>query len=168
MNGHNPNLPNLENEKRVAILPLGGATLKQWVDKYYSENLQLPEVHIYDRDTSTPPTYQSAVDTVNARSNNSWATLINKREIENYIHPDAISSIFGISISFSDTDDVPELVATAVNLDTSNPFYRIGTSRAKRLINELATKQMNITRINAIDSANEIETWLTEIANRLN
>lgn len=68
-NAHDPTLPDLENDKRVAILPLGGSTLKQWVDNYYSQNLELPEVHIYDRDIATPPTYQAAVDSVNARTN---------------------------------------------------------------------------------------------------
>jgi hypothetical protein len=160
-------IPNLETDKRVAILPLGGSTLKQWVDNYYSRNLQLPEVHIYDRDVDIPPTYQSAVDAVNARTDGSWATLTNKREIENYIHPDAIQEVFGVTITFTDTCDVPDILCNAVNLINTNPFYRLGSSRAKRLINEFATQRMNMTRITAIDTANEIDNWLRQIANRL-
>ena len=57
-----PTIPNLLAEKRVAILPLGGSMLKQWVEEYYSQNLGLPEVHVYDRDIATPPTCQDAVD----------------------------------------------------------------------------------------------------------
>ena len=166
-NSYNPELPDLENDKRVAILPLGGSTLKQWVDKYYSENLELPEIHIYDRDNASPPVYQNSVDIVNARTNNSWATLTNKREIENYIHSDVINNVFGITITYNDTDDVSGLVASQVNLDSANPFYRLSSSRAKRIINDVAAGQMTITQIKAIDTDNEIETWLNEISIRL-
>ncbi|QQV04260.1 MULTISPECIES: ATP-binding protein [Chryseobacterium] len=166
-NAHDPTLPDLENDKRVAILPLGGSTLKQWVDNYYSQNLELPEVHIYDRDIATPPTYQAAVDSVNARTNGSWATLTNKREIENYIHPDAIQEVFNVTITFTDTCDVPNILSNQVNLDTTNAYFRLGSSRAKKVLNELATQRMTIARINTIDTTNEIENWLRQIANRL-
>ncbi len=167
LNTVDPTIPNLETEKRVAILPLGGSTLKQWVDNYYSRNLQLPEVHIYDRDIENPPTYQASVDAVNARTDGSWATLTNKREIENYIHPDAIHETFNVSVTFTDTCDVPNILCTAVNLDSRNSHYRLGSSRAKRILNEFATKKMNVTRISAIDTANEIDNWFRQIANRL-
>lgn len=167
LNANDSTIPNLEIEKRVAILPLGGSTLKQWVDNYYSRNLKLPEVHIYDRDIATPPTYQTTVDTVNKRTDGSWATLTNKREIENYIHPDAIQDVFNVAITFTDTCDVPDILKNAVNLDTTNPFYKLGSSRAKRLMNEFATSKMTVTRIAAIDTDNEIDNWLRQIANRL-
>ena len=167
LNANDPTIPNLEIEKRVAILPLGGSTLKQWVDKYYSRNLHLPDVHIYDRDIATSPTYQAAVDTVNARTDGSWATVTNKREIENYIHPDAINEVFNLAITFTDTCDVPDILKTAVNLDTTNPFYQLSSSRAKRLMNEFATTKMTVERIAAIDTDNEIDNWLRHIANRL-
>lgn len=167
LNAIDPSIPNLEIEKRVAILPLGGSTLKQWVDNYYSRNLQLPEVHIYDRDIASPPTYQSAVDAVNARTDGSWATLTNKREIENYIHPDAIQEVFGVSITFTDTCDVPSILCNAVNLVATNPYYRLGGSRAKRIMNEFATPRMTMARITTIDTANEIDNWLRQIGSRL-
>jgi hypothetical protein len=55
----------------------------------------------------------------------------------------------------------------AVNLDTTNPFCKLGSSRAKRLMNEFATSKMTVTRIAAIDTDNEIDNWLRQIANRL-
>lgn len=167
LNSHDPSIPNLEIEKRVAILPLGGSTLKQWVDNFYSRNLNLPEIHIYDRDTDTPPKYQNAVNTVNSRSDGSWATLTNKREIENYIHPDAIQEVFQVTISFTDTSDVPNLLKNAVNADSSNPFYQLGESRAKKLLNELATTKMTIARINTIDPSNEIFAWFNQLKSKL-
>jgi len=167
LNANDPTIPNLETEKRVAILPLGGSTLKQWVDNYYSRNLELPEIHIYDRDTAIPPTYQTTVDAVNARTDGSWATLTNKREIENYIHPDAIEEVFDVLITFTDTCDVPNILSAEINLDTTNPYCRLGASRAKKLLNEFAVQKMTVQRIAEIDTANEIDNWLRQIANRL-
>lgn len=167
LNANDPTIPNLEIEKRVAILPLGGSTLKQWVDNYYSRNLELPEVHIYDRDTETPPTYQTTVDTVNARTDGSWATLTSKREIENYIHPAAIEEVFGVLITFTDTCDVPNILSAEINLDTTNPYCKLSASRAKKLLNEFAVQKMTVQRIAEIDTANEIDNWLRQIANRL-
>ena len=90
--------------------------------------------------------------------------MTNKREIENYIHPDAIQEAFNISITFSDTCDVPNILSNQVNLDATNPFYRLRSSRAKKILNEFATKRMTLARINAIDTSNEIENWLRQIA----
>jgi putative ATP-dependent endonuclease of OLD family len=167
MNAEDSSIPNLETEKRIAVLPLGGSTLKQWVDNYYSQNLQLPEVHIYDKDIAIPSPYQSAVDTVNARGNGSFATLTSKREIENYIHPDAIQDVFNVEITFTDNCDVPNILKDAINLEPTNPFYKLGTSRAKRLLNEYATARMTVARIAAIDTSGEIYNWFRQIASRL-
>ncbi|CAH2810668.1 MAG: hypothetical protein CBARDCOR_6833 [uncultured Caballeronia sp.] len=66
-------------DNRVALVPLGGGSLKQWVAKHYLRNLNLPEVHIYDRDDVVPPKYQAECDTVNARTDGSWAVITAKR-----------------------------------------------------------------------------------------
>lgn len=73
------------NDDRVALVPLGGGSLKQWVAKHYLRNLRLPEVHIYDHDDATPPKYQPQCDSVNARDDKSWAVITSKRELENYL-----------------------------------------------------------------------------------
>ena len=44
-------------DPRVALVPLGGTSLRQWVEKHYLQKLGIPEVHIYDRDDATPPKY---------------------------------------------------------------------------------------------------------------
>ena len=141
--------------------------MKQWVDNHYSRNLRLPEIHVFDRDTNAPPKYQGAIDTVNARGDGSWGALTSKRELENYYHPDAIQEVFGVTIAFADTDDVPTILSAAVNAEAINPYKTLGASRAKRVLSELATPKMTIARINAIDPANEIEGWLGQIAVRL-
>jgi hypothetical protein len=167
LNAHDPTLPDLEFEKRIAILPVGGATLKQWVDNHYSRNLNIPEAHVYDRDDDTPPKYQQAIDTVNLRTDGSWGVLTTKREIENYIHPDAISEVFGEMITFTDIDDVPEILKIAINANPANPFKEIGHSRAKKSLNELAVKKMTKARLDHMDANNEIEGWMRQLSNML-
>lgn len=45
-----PTLIDLEKDHRIAWVVTGGGNLKHWVDKRYLANVQLVEVHIYDRD----------------------------------------------------------------------------------------------------------------------
>ena len=47
-----PDVIDLENDKRILMVPLGGSILKYWVEKQYFRNLGCPEVHIYDNDVS--------------------------------------------------------------------------------------------------------------------
>jgi hypothetical protein len=63
------------------------------------KKLNLPEIHIYDNDVDK---YQLQIDAVNARGDNSWGTLTESREIENYVHPKYIKQIYGIEEDFID------------------------------------------------------------------
>jgi hypothetical protein len=100
------------NDPRVALVVLGGSTLKEWVNQHYLKNLGLPEVHIYDRDelqNDGKYKYQDARDAVNARNDGSIAFLTTKREMENYLHLDAINEalqpVIVTPLTFNLTDD---------------------------------------------------------------
>jgi predicted ATP-dependent endonuclease of OLD family len=176
LSSSNGALPDLEREARIAIIPLGGSTLQEWVAAHYLKSLNLPEFHIYDRDEMTPPKYQEAVNHVNGRRNGDFATLTSKREMENYIHPAAIRSALSINISFNDTDDVSTLVAQKIH-ETSNSGIEWDSlaeksrkekeSQAKKLLNRDAVPAMTIEQLRQIDSLNEIEGWFINIASRL-
>jgi putative ATP-dependent endonuclease of the OLD family len=160
-------LPDLSSDPRTAILPLGGSTLKQWVENQYLRNLGLPEIHIYDRDTDIPPKYQAAIDAVNARTDNSWATLTTKRELENYVHSDILHHVFGVNIEFADVDDVPKLLCAAINRDPSNPFAKLGESRAKKLIADRVAPLITIDHLQQLDAVDEVRSWFHQIGLRL-
>jgi putative ATP-dependent endonuclease of OLD family len=163
------------SDARVALVPLGGGSLKQWVAKHYLKNLKLPEVHIYDRDDQTPPKYQPECDAVNARHDGSWAVITAKREMENYLHADAITEgLEGIVVSFTDTCDVPLLVAKSVHQAHagSKPWAMVEAdgkeladkiSKAKKRLNRDAAAKMTATRLADQDAAGEIEGWLRRI-----
>lgn len=163
------------NDHRLALVPLGGGTLKQWVAKNYLRNLHIPEVHIYDRDDATPPKYQPECDVVNARTDGSWATLTTKREIENYLHTDAIAEGMDcIAITVTDTCDVPLIAAelvhessestklwTNVLTDTKELGGKI--NRAKKRLNRDAAARMTPARLAQSDAAGEVSGWLRRI-----
>lgn len=118
-----PAVVDFVSDNRVALVPLGGGSLKHWVAKHYLKKLGIPEVHIYDRDDDSPPKYQEASNTVNARVDGSWSVITAKRELENYLHADAIAEgMGGIAITFTDTCDVPFKVAQAVHLESPRVF----------------------------------------------
>jgi putative ATP-dependent endonuclease of OLD family len=165
-----PALPDLENDPRIALILLGGSTLKQWVDEHLLRNLGLPEIHIYDRDVPQRDgsfKYQSAVDTVNARANGSKAVLTTKREIENYLHPDAIAEAFNghtatpVVVNVTDTCDVEGDITTLLGQG------KVNRRAIKSWLNQEAADRMTVARLDARNSKTEIVGWLTEIASRL-
>ena len=81
----------LENDQRVVVIPLGGSTLKHWVDNNYLRKLSLPEIHIYDGDKEK---YKQSARQVDVRDDGSKGFTTQKREIENYVHPSIIEEIF--------------------------------------------------------------------------
>ena len=167
------------SDNRVALVPLGGGSLKQWVAKNYLRNLNLPEVHIYDRDDATPPQYQPECDAVNARSDGSWAVITPKRELENYLHRDAISEgMNGIEVTFTEACDVPLIVAKIVHesqgstkrwTDILNDAEELKEKirRAKKRLNRDAAAKMTFARLKQSDSNEDVVGWLKKIHSML-
>lgn len=173
---HRNDIPDLSTDFRVAMFPLGGGTLKDWVTQDYLSNLGIPQYHIYDLDDAAHPPYQDARDTIRARGGNNWAELTVKRETENYLHPTRIQAVFGHLIAFGDFDDVPEIIAREVhNASSPNPWNTISEkdkkqkmSNAKRRLNRDVAQQMTYADIQASDPNNDIIGWLTAIHARIN
>lgn len=173
-----PDVVDFTSDSRVALVPLGGGSLKQWVAKHYLRNLSLPEIHIYDRDDDTPPKYQPECDAVNARTDGSWAVITTKREMENYLHADAIADGMKVSVTFGDMCDVPLIVAKSVHESSASqkPWVDIladskelsdKINRAKKRLNRDATAQMTFARLQQSDSVGEISAWLKKIHSML-
>lgn len=169
-------IPSIGADERVITCPLGGANLKDWVFNNYLRGFGKPEIHVYDRDRENPPKYQAAVDEVNRRHDHSKAFLTTKREIENYLHPDAIRAVLGINIEISDTVDVSEEVAREIHCRESGsaPWSEVKPEKRKdkmrrakiKLCNDVA-KCMTVEQIDEADNNGEIRMWLAEIRCRL-
>ena len=178
---NNPNVVDLKNaEERgeLVYIPMGGSTLELWTNRL--EGLQVPEIHILDRDNlpPEPAKYQGAADRVNARGENCCSFITNKKEMENYIHFDAINEEFELQLAenFQPFDDIPLLVAKAVH-DASESTVRWEEleekkkrnkeSKAKKRLNRGAVSKMTIERLQQIDTEGEVLNWLEEISRHL-
>jgi hypothetical protein len=151
------NVPDFENDPRIVLIPLGGDTLRDWVNGHYLKNIGKPEVHIYDRDDKTPPAYQATCDSVNARGDSSIAFITSKRESENYIHADAIEETLSVKVTFTDDCDVPTLVGNSLGVKDRT---------AKRRLNKISVKNMTKARLDDIDPNGEVMNWFEEILKR--
>jgi energy-coupling factor transporter ATP-binding protein EcfA2 len=167
------------SDTRVALVPLGGGSLAHWVTNHYLKNLNLREVHIYDRDDDNPPHYQKYCDKVNSRGDGSWAVITSKREIENYLHEAAIVEGLGVAVKIDDNCDVPLLVAKATHemsesniawadIEKEEDKLKKKVSAAKVKLNSDAASKMTFERLAERDDKNEIVGWLKRIYGMLN
>ncbi|MFZ5885606.1 MAG: ATP-binding protein [Chloroflexota bacterium] len=151
----NPTLPDLTTDSRVAFVVLGGGTLQHWVNQHYLAGLGRLEVHIYDGDVAK---YQTSCEKVNKRNDGSWAVQTQKRELENYLHPEAIHQAFKIVVSFGDDDDVPAIVGKEKNWNIEN---------AKKKLSAHAFPCMTIEMLRERDPKDEVKGWMERLARML-
>jgi putative ATP-dependent endonuclease of OLD family len=163
-------LGDLEDQGKLIFIPLGGSNLALWTHRL--AGLNRPEFHLFDRDDQ-PPTrsrHQDAADAINARG--STALLTGKREMENYLHPDAIRAAIGVAIHTGDFDDVPAILAEQIHstsgsrvawneLNEDKQSKKI--SSAKRRLNTEAVARMTPALLTAVDPTSDVRHWLNEI-----
>jgi len=175
INSVNPSIVDLSTDSRIVLIPTGGSTLKEWVNREYLKTLNLPEVHIYDGDALTPPKYQETCEKVNNRNNGSIAFSTRKREMENYINHKNINAHYEINLTFTDTCSVPELVAKLVHekdpsakpwIEVSEKKIKDKKNNAKKSLNYEIASTMTYEDLCESDSEKEIEGWLREISLR--
>ncbi len=162
----------------LVYIPMGGSTLELWTNRL--EGLDIPEVHILDRDNQLPEPakYQAAADRVNARGVNCCSFITDRREMENYIHYESINEEFDISLAtpFNDFDNVPIIVAKAIhdNSESTTAWDDVTDknrskkeSNAKKRLNRGAVDNMTAHRLTEIDPSNEVRGWLRKISMHL-
>lgn len=177
INSHDPTLILLDREE-IGWVITGGSSLKHYVENRYLEGLGKPEVHIYDSDVTD---YVTIVSRINAEGNpNKKGFNTNKRELENYLHPDAINEAYNSQgntcsiTSIEDQDNIPLMVAkhlyslTGGDWDSLEPDKRKEKSGSKKgFLNTIAVEKMSIDRITERGGYNEMKSWLEAISNYL-
>jgi predicted ATP-dependent endonuclease of OLD family len=181
----NPNIPDLEKmeiDGEVIFIPLGGSNLAHWSSRLGP--LGRPEFHLYDRDVQLPekPKYQDQVDSVNSREN-CIAKITSKKEIENYIHKDAIIAAYNdskisinIPANFETFDDVPVSVARLVyeasestNWDQLSKYQKQKKeAKAKQVLCTKAAGLMTHNQLDEVDKSGDVTGWFTDIQHLLN
>lgn len=171
-------LEKMEFEGELIFIPLGGSSLALWVSRL--RELNKPEFYIFDRDHSPPaqPKYIQQQNEINVRDN-CKALNTCKREMENYIHFDAINRVYeshGIHLNltrnFGDFDDVPEAVAELVHNLSGSPTAWVSldpdtkgkkASRVKGMLNGEAAKLMTSELLNDIDKSDSVRGWFAQL-----
>lgn len=175
-------LGKMELNGELIFVPLGGSTLLHWSSRL--KNLNRPEFHLCDRDVAPPglAKYAAHINAVNARPNcRARSTL--KKEIENYLHRDAILAAYlecGIALpmntNFAAFDDVPQETARLVHQVSGSPKTwdallederREKESKAKRMLCSRAPKHMTVALLNQIDPDNDLLQWFQDIQDLL-
>ncbi|MDX7697136.1 ATP-binding protein [Aeromonas dhakensis] len=167
----------IKNDHRILAIPLGGGTLMHWVNKNYLAKLNKPEVHIYDNDVKK---YMQAVEQVNGKAG-CWATLTAKYEIENYIHPKHIKSVYNITDDFVKIEgdwlkawnnkNIPSELSVFLKELKKNGHHNIigeGPGTIKNILSQQAAKLMSIDDFRELDAYDEISGWFDRINERLN
>ncbi|MBY3359312.1 ATP-binding protein [Rhizobium laguerreae] len=175
-----PDIEALEIAGELIFFPFGGSNLALWTSRL--SPLNRPELHIYDRDNPPPAAakYSAFSSLVNQRPN-CRAFTTTRRELENYIHHEAVCEAYAASniqlglAPFADFDDVPTVVAQAVHHAATGLAWPAEdaekcakkVSRAKVMLNTTAIGRMSVQRLTASDPQNEVISWLNEIGNRV-
>ncbi len=154
----------LKNDKRILTIFMGGGTLSYWVTHNYLSKLNRPEIHIYDSDVKK---YQKYIDKVNTRGNNSWGVLTQKREIENYVHPDIITKLLRLENALHDTTQV-NWQAQWDGLDVEVELAKHKRNNVKNSISEHGASQMTLDHFKELNALEEVSQWFEEIKKRLN
>lgn len=171
-----PNLEAHEATGALVFIPLGGSSMELWASRL--AGLNRPEIYITDRDNPPPaqPKYQTQLTAWNQRPGTT-GLCTTKRELENYLHPDAVRTIAPtFPNTIRDFDDVPLMTAEALHVaDPKAPPWagvdaekRKGkASRAKRRLNTEAADAMTVVMLQSSDPTGEIEGWLRQIGGHL-
>ncbi|MEK7794297.1 MAG: ATP-binding protein [Candidatus Hydrogenedentota bacterium] len=178
--GIDSHLIDINDDPRVAILPVGGSNLREWVTQEYLKGLDYPQIHIYDRGRGIPPKYQGSHDEINCRENQR-CFLTDRNEMENYLHHGAINRCLGLRLTaFEPMEDVPEIVAKAIHESDQSPEKKEWTvialgengtqkidmkvKKAKRRLNLEVANAMTIEELTQIDSDGEMRKWLDHVS----
>jgi len=179
LHGSDASIPDLEaNESTGALvfIPLGGSSMELWASRL--AGLDRPEIYITDRDKQPPaqPKYHTHLTAWNQRPGTT-GLCTTKRELENYLHPDAVRTVAPtFPNSILDFDDVPLMTAEALHTaDPQAPPWdevlaekkKDKASRAKRRLNTVAADAMTLPMLQISDPSGEIESWLRQIAGHL-
>lgn len=146
----------------IKMIPMGGSSLKNWIDRNYLEGSNITEFHLYDKDSNQQ--YKSSIEKVNNRQDNSKGILTSKREMENYIHPSLYEKEFEIDCSkIKDWDNAD--VAKIVTEKTKKIDVEIKEKEriVKQITNCKLTKELTKKNLIEMNSFEEISNWFKEI-----
>ena len=182
----NQNIPELREiidleSRRVTIIPMNGANLKNWIERNYLEGAGVIEFHLYDRDANAQ--YKDAIEKVKQRPP-STGTLTKKREMENYVHWSLIKEFFeeekGLAIDLEkmkqdwDNFDIPKYLAQkwiekySCKGNDMKKCYEHAENIVKGIINGTLSKKMTKELFEDLRAWGEVKGWFETIRDLFN
>ena len=154
-----PEIEKLSTIPDIVMIPLGGSSLQEWVNRNYLQKLNIPEYHIYDSDCTNA--HQTDCDGVNGRGNGSSARMTSKREMENYLHTEAIRQVYEwFDSPVTDELDVPKTISDYLK---ANNIPGSKEKNVKTKLNNEAVKYMSLELLKQQDVENEVLSWICDI-----
>jgi len=161
INQHIPELKEIINLKAkidsglVAIIPMYGSNVKDWINRYALKNTNVLEFFLCDRDDDLK--YSEDMERVKQRGGS--AELTNKREIENYIPKEIIEEEFDIQIILKENEnwddiDIPNKIKEKVSLSEKKIKERLCREYSKKITKE------HLEKLNAWE---EVKGWFEKI-----
>lgn len=162
---------NIDNNE-IGFVIAGGSALKFYVNKKYLSGLGKPEVHIYDNDVSEYRSIVKKINDENLETKKAYNT--NKKELENYLHHEAIIEAYkdsGTEINIptiTDDMDVPEIVAKILYETNTDCLWqdidddkkkKKKISKVKKFLNTQVVDKMTIERIKLRNGYEEFCQW---------
>lgn len=147
----------------LAIIPMHGSNLKDWINRYALKNTNAIEFHLYDRDDDQK--YKSNIEQVNARNDGSIGRLTDKREIENYVPKEKIEKEFNIEIESTTTENWDDI---DVPIKIKEQRTDLKESDIKSIICGKLSQTITKNDLESLDAWDEVKSWFDEISKLVN
>ena len=142
----------------LAIIPMNGANLKDWIDQYVLKNTKAIEFHLYDCDLDKK--YEAEIEKVNKRHDGSKGLLTQKREIENYVPKNKVESEFGIKFKINSPEEWDQI-------DVSRRVADLRSDLKEEDIKKILCRKLsrNITKddLLSLNAWDEVKGWFENI-----
>ncbi|MCX7809973.1 MAG: ATP-binding protein [Leptospiraceae bacterium] len=149
----------------LSVIPMHGANLKDWINRYALKNTNVIEYHLYDRDHDEK--YKEQIEIVNSRKDGSKARLTKKREIENYVPKEIIETEFGITLDIKEDSewDNLDIVKAIQSYDKCKKMKEVDI---KSKICGSCAKKITKDHLEKLGAWDEVKTWFEEIKDLVN
>jgi predicted ATP-dependent endonuclease of OLD family len=142
----------------LAIIPMHGSNLKDWINRYALKNTNAIEFHLYDRDNDQK--YKPNIEHVKKRRDGSIGILTNKREIENYVPKEKIEKEFNIEIKLTPTENWDDIdIPTKIKEKRTD----LKESDIKSIICGKLSKALSKNDLESLNAWDEVKSWYEKI-----
>jgi predicted ATP-dependent endonuclease of OLD family len=143
----------------LAIIPVNGSNLKDWIKRHALKNTNVIEYHLYDKDCDEK--YKEQIEIVKSRGDGSKGQLTKKREIENYVPKKIIEEEFEITLDIEDSEwDNADIVEAIKNYDK---YKKMKDSDIKKIICGSCAKKITKDDLVELGAWDEVEGWFKDI-----